>query len=75
VTSVTFKGTGKGLGKIAPGQFKEFPLSLKMPNAPGATLRFPACQWYSSGEIVRWIGAAGAATPAPTVALAPATTA
>jgi uncharacterized protein YcnI len=70
VTSVTFKGTGKGLGRIAPGQFKEFPLSLQMPNQPGATLTFPAYQWYSNGELVKWTGAPGADTPAPTVTLA-----
>jgi uncharacterized protein YcnI len=70
VTSVTFKGSGKGLGRIAPGQFKEFPLSLKMPDQPGATLTFPAYQWYSNGELVKWTGPAGADTPAPTVSLA-----
>ena len=70
VTSVTFRGTGKGLGRIAPGQFKEFPLSLQMPDQPGATLAFPAYQTYSGGEIVRWTGAAGSKTPAPTVTLA-----
>jgi uncharacterized protein YcnI len=75
VSSVTFTGSGKGLGRIAPGQFKEFPLSLQMPNAPGTTLTFPAYQWYTGGELVKWTGAAGAATPAPTVTLAaPATT-
>jgi uncharacterized protein YcnI len=68
VTSVTFTGTGKGLGRIAPGQFKEFPLSLQMPATPG-TLAFPAYQWYTGGELVKWTGAAGAATPAPTVIL------
>jgi uncharacterized protein YcnI len=70
VTSVTFTGSGKGLGRIAPGQFKEFPLSLQMPDTPGATLTFPAYQWYSNGELVRWTGAAGAQTPAPTLTLA-----
>ncbi len=70
VTSVTFRGSGKGLGRIAPGQFKEFPLSLQMPDQPGATLTFPASQWYSNGELVKWTGPAGADTPAPTVSLA-----
>ena len=74
VTSVTFTGSKKGLGRIAPGQFKEFPLSLQMPDAPGATLTFPSYQWYSNGELVKWTGPAGADTPAPTVTLvAPAT--
>jgi uncharacterized protein YcnI len=70
VSSVTFSGSGRGLGRIAPGQFKEFPLSLQMPDRPGATLAFPAYQTYSDGEVVRWTGAAGTATPAPTVTLA-----
>jgi uncharacterized protein YcnI len=70
VSSVTFTGSGRGLGRIAPGQFKEFPLSLQMPDQPGATLAFPAYQTYSNGEVVRWTGAAGTDTPAPTVALA-----
>jgi uncharacterized protein YcnI len=74
VSSVTFTGSGKGLGRIAPGQFKEFPLSLQMPATPG-TLAFPAYQWYTGGELVKWTGGAGADTPAPTVVLtAPATT-
>jgi len=70
VSSVTFTGTGKGLGRIAPGQFKEFPLSLQMPDRPGASLAFPATQWYSDGERVAWTGAAGSAHPAPVVTLA-----
>jgi periplasmic copper chaperone A len=70
VGSVTFTGTGKGLGRIAPGQFQEFPLSLQMPNTPGATIAFPAYQWYSNGDLVKWTGAAGADTPAPTISLA-----
>jgi uncharacterized protein YcnI len=70
VSSVTFSGSGRGLGRIAPGQFKEFPLSLQMPDQPGATLAFPAYPTYSDGEVVRWTGAAGTGTPAPTVTLA-----
>jgi uncharacterized protein YcnI len=74
VSSVTFTGSGKGLGAIAPGQFKEFPLSLQMPATPG-TLTFPTYQWYTGGELVKWTGAPSAATPAPTVIVAaPATT-
>jgi uncharacterized protein YcnI len=75
VSSVTFTGRGTGLGRIAPGQFKEFPLSLQMPDQPGATLAFPAYQTYSDGEVVRWTGAAGSDRPAPTVSLAAAASA
>jgi len=77
VGSVTFTGSGKGLGRIAPGQFKEFPLSLQMPDQPGATLTFPSYQWYTQGqkELVSWTGAPGSKTPAPTVTLAAAASA
>ena len=56
-------------GTIAPGEFDEFGLSAKVPDAPGRALVFPAVQTYSSGEVVRWIGAADADTPAPRVTL------
>ena len=69
VSSITFTGTGRGLGRIAPGQFKEFPLSLKMPDLPGATLAFPAYQTYSDGEVVKWTGPTTADKPAPTLTL------
>jgi uncharacterized protein YcnI len=70
VSSITFTGTGRGLGRIAPSQFKEFPLSLKLPDQPGATLAFPSLQTYSGGEVVRWTGAPGSDLPAPTLTLA-----
>jgi periplasmic copper chaperone A len=57
-------------GRIAPGQFVDFPLSISTPNKPAGTrLTFKALQTYSSGEIVRWIGAPSADTPAPQVVL------
>lgn len=64
IGTVTWKG-----GKIAPGEFDEFGLSAKVPDTAGQTLVFPAVQTYSNGEVVRWIGAADADTPAPRVAL------
>ena len=64
VDEVTFSG-----GKIAPGQFLEFPISVALPAKPGATLTFKALQTYSNGDVVRWIGAAGADHPAPTIRL------
>jgi uncharacterized protein YcnI len=67
ISSVTWEG-----GKIAPGEFDEFGMSVKLPDAPGQTLVFPAVQTYSSGEVVRWIGAADADAPAPRVTLEPA---
>jgi uncharacterized protein YcnI len=63
VSEVTWSG-----GKIGPGEFDEFGMSARMPEAePGTELVFPAVQTYSSGEVVRWIGAADAETPAPRV--------
>ncbi|MBX5443127.1 MAG: YcnI family protein [Solirubrobacteraceae bacterium] len=69
VSSILFRGSGKGLGRIRPGQFQEFALSLRLPETPGATLVFPAIQTYSNGEVVRWTGPAGSALPAATVKL------
>jgi hypothetical protein len=40
-----------------------------------ATFAFPTVQTYNTGEIVRWIGAAGTGNPAPTLATLPGGTA
>src|SRR4051794_39340176 len=83
VRRIVWTGTGKGDGRIAPGQFKDFPLSVQIPGKAGSTLTFKALQTYSNGEVVRWIGAPDADEPAPQVkvtaaggetAAAPATT-
>ena len=66
VDEVTITAEGAG---IAPGQFRDFGLSLKMPNEPGKALTFKALQTYSSGEVVRWIGPPDAEEPAPQVTL------
>jgi uncharacterized protein YcnI len=55
--------------EIAPGQFQDFGLSVKIPDTPGETLTFPAIQTYSDGEVVRWIGEEDSETPAPTLAV------
>jgi uncharacterized protein YcnI len=60
---------------IGPGQFRDFGLSVGVPDKPGATLKFPAVQTYSSGEVVRWIGPEDAESPAPQVKLVAAETA
>jgi uncharacterized protein YcnI len=58
-------------GKIAPGEFIDFPLSVSLPNGPpGARLTFKALQTYSGGEVVRWIGAPSSESPAPQIVLA-----
>ncbi len=54
-------------GKIAPGQFTDFPLSVQIPDKAGDALTFKALQTYDDGEVVRWIGAPESEHPAPQV--------
>jgi uncharacterized protein len=56
-------------GRILPGDFESFPLTLSVPESvkAGSVVAFPTVQRYSSGKVVRWIGDARADTPAPTV--------
>ncbi|MBG0822461.1 YcnI family protein [Planomonospora sp. ID91781] len=49
VTKVTWSG-----GKIGPGQFQEFEVSMGRLPADTDRLVFPATQTYSSGEVVAW---------------------
>jgi uncharacterized protein len=67
VSRMIWTGSRKGSGKIAPGQFMDFPISVQIPGKAGDVLTFKALQTYSNGEIVRWIGAPSAAEPAPRV--------
>ena len=68
VARVVFSG-----GRIGPGQFLSFPVSIKVPAAKAGTLlTFKALQTYSNGEIVRWIGNPSADNPAPQVMVRPA---
>ena len=65
IASVTWTG-----GEIQPGEFEEFGLSFRVPEAPGESLLFPALQTYSNGEVVRWVDPdPEAETPAPQVAV------
>lgn len=66
VRRITFTGHGPN-GKIGPGQFMDFPLSVQIPGKAGGKLTFKAIQTYSNGEVVRWIGAPDSETPAPIV--------
>lgn len=66
VDTITFATSGRG---IAPGQFQDFGLSVGLPDRPDTKLTFKALQTYSSGEVVRWIGAPESEEPAPQVAL------
>jgi uncharacterized protein len=68
VDRVVFSG-----GRIGPGRFLAFPVSLLVPRAKtGTLLTFKALQTYSNGEIVRWIGSPSADEPAPQVLIRPA---
>jgi periplasmic copper chaperone A len=72
VDRVIITGDGE-TGVIQPGQFKDFGLSLGMPEGrPGSKLTFKALQTYSNGEVVRWIGPPDSEEPAPQVELTPA---
>lgn len=69
VTKITWSG-----GKIEPGQFQQFPVSLGPLPSDADSLSFKALQTYSNGEIVRWIeipqdGQPEPQNPAPTLKL------
>lgn len=66
VREMTWTGHGSQ-GRIAPGQFMDFPISVQIPGKPGEELTFKALQTYDNGEIVRWIGAPESEHPAPQV--------
>lgn len=51
-------------GRIRPGEFQDFPLSVRIPGRPGDTLTFKAIQRYDDGEVVRWIGPPDSDEPA-----------
>ena len=63
-TEVRFTG-----GRIRPGDFEAFPLTLSIPDSAkaGDVLSFPTVQGYSNGKVARWIGEAQSEMPAPTV--------
>jgi uncharacterized protein len=67
IDTITWTGTGRGEGRIAPGQFRDFGISVPLPGQAGDVLTFKALQTYSSGEVVRWIGAPDSDQPAPQV--------
>jgi len=68
VGRVTFTADSEA-SAIGPGQFQDFGLSVGVPDKPNSTLRFPAVQTYSNGEVVRWIGPPDSEEPAPQVEL------
>lgn len=69
VDAITWTGRGRA-GVIAPGQFRAFRAALRLPDgAAGTTVPFGVRQTDERGAVVRWIGPAGSARPAPTVTL------
>ncbi|MFI5984176.1 YcnI family protein [Streptomyces sp. NPDC051555] len=69
VTKVTWTG-----GKIEPGKFQQFPLSIGQLPSDVDKLTFKAVQTYDNNEVVRWIeeakdGAAEPQNPAPVLKL------
>ncbi|MCQ8770841.1 YcnI family copper-binding membrane protein [Streptomyces telluris] len=69
VSKITWTG-----GKIEPGQFQQFPLSVGKLPEDADELVFKALQTYSDDDVVRWIdaskpGGAEAEHPAPTLKL------
>jgi uncharacterized protein YcnI len=69
VDTITWTATSDATA-IAPGQFRDFGLSVGMPEGePGDALTFKALQTYAGGEVVRWIGPPDADEPAPQVTL------
>jgi len=69
VDRITWTGRGDQ-GRIGPGEFQDFGVSLKMPDGEaGEALTFKALQTYEDGEVVRWIGPEDADEPAPVVTL------
>jgi uncharacterized protein len=65
VKEVIFSG-----GKLPPGEFQDFPLSVQIPGKAGEELTFKAVQTYEQ-EVVRWIGAPETEHPAPQVLVTP----
>lgn len=65
---VTITWTADKDAGIGPGEFLDFPISVKMPDAEGP-LTFKAIQTYDDGETVRWIGDEASENPAPIVAV------
>jgi periplasmic copper chaperone A len=62
VTRMTWSG-----GKIGPGQFQDFPISVQIPGNAGDVLTFKVVQTYDNGDLTRWIGPPDADEPAPQV--------
>lgn len=70
VAQITWTGQG-GQGRIPSGQFRDFPISVGVPDTPGKSLVFKSVQTYSDGKVVRWIGPPGSENEAAVVKIGP----
>jgi len=67
VSTVTWTGTGKGEGAIAPGQFADFPISLQIPGRAGDVLTFAAGLHVRVVKVIAGGARRGPATEARTL--------
>ena len=65
-TRIVWRARKAKRDRIAPGQFQDFPLSVRV---PGSRLVFRAFQTYQRGERVASTGAPDSDSPAPRVTL------
>jgi uncharacterized protein YcnI len=69
-TRIVWRAKKPKRDRIAPGQFQDFPLSVRVPDGEaGSQLTFRAFQTYQRGERVAWTGAPDSDAPAPRVTL------
>jgi uncharacterized protein YcnI len=67
VSEVIWTGDKKE-GKLENGTFAQFPLSVAIPESyEGKPLAFKTLEYYSNGNVARWIGTPESESPAPTI--------
>lgn len=67
VSEIVWTGDKKE-GKLENGTFAQFPLSVAIPESyEGKPLAFKTLEYYSNGNVARWIGSPEAEYPAPTI--------
>jgi uncharacterized protein YcnI len=67
VSEIIWTGDKKE-GKLENGTFAQFPLSVAIPESyEGKPLAFKTLEYYSNGNVARWIGSPESEYPAPTI--------
>src|SRR6201996_7621568 len=67
VSEIIWTGDKKE-GKLENGTFAQFPLSVAIPESyEGKPLAFKTLEYYSNGNVARWIGTPESEYPAPTI--------